>query len=329
MADSSFVWTKSIPLVPDVEFESVLESAYQAAESAWDELSGSLEPASSSHRSRWPVSRSLDISSGSERVVAPPAPRPRIEGCPTPVPPSPRPKIEGRPTPTPPASRRSQSPGSQPSSSSAVSAVPAADIVVGPAEDIYQAEASSPAEPILIAEETPEPCILYRADDLTPVVTWCPRAIREGYRRVISLDQRKGVDRDIGQTIALVRAALACGIAVVVLSYIPDSSFDDHGSRAVRLWRTVLDNCTYRLTPLPIIVTSKPLGPLGKLSAIRYIWTRLCWDHSYSAFEWWCHVDDRQDIVAEVNSDRHQRAVCWRPKDRRSLLKLCQDERLL
>ena len=46
MADSSFIWTKSIPLVPDVEFESVLESAYQAAESAWDELSGSLEPAS-------------------------------------------------------------------------------------------------------------------------------------------------------------------------------------------------------------------------------------------------------------------------------------------
>ena len=170
----------------------MLESACQAAESAWDELSGHLEPASSSHRSRSPVSRSLDISSGSERVVVPPAPRPRIEGCPTPVPPSPRPKIEGRPTPTPPASRRLQTPGpaqrSQPSSSSAVSAVPAADIVVGPAEDIYQAEASSPAEPILIAEETPEPCVLYRADDLTPVVTWCARAIREGCRKVSSLD---------------------------------------------------------------------------------------------------------------------------------------------
>ena len=174
------------------------------------------------------MARSLDISSGSERVVVPPAPRPRIEGCPTPVPPSPRPKIEGRPTPTPPAPRRSQTSGpaqrSQPSSSSAVSAVPAADIVVGPAEEIFQAE----AEPILIAEEAPEPCVL-----------WCARAISEGWTTVISLDQRKVADRDISQTIALVKAALACHVAVVVLSYIPDSSFDDHGSRAINLWQTV------------------------------------------------------------------------------------------
>ena len=287
VADSSFIWTKSIPLVPDVEFESVLESAYQAAESAWNELSGSLEtlePASSSHRSRSPVARSLDISSGSERVVVPPAPRPRIEGCPTPVPPSPRPKIEGRLTPTPPAPRRSQTSGpaqrSQPSSSSAVSAVPAADIVVGLAEEIFQAE----AEPILIAEEAPEPCVLYKAEDFTPVVDWCTRAIRQGWTKVISLDQHKVADRDISQTIALVKAALACRVAVVVLSYIPDSSFDDHGSRAINLWQTVLAACDYTLQPLPIIVTSKPTGRLGKLSAVRYIWNRLYWDHSCSAF---------------------------------------------
>ena len=91
----------------------------------------------------------------------------------------------------------------------------------------------------------------------------------------------------------------------------------------------MLAACDYTLQPLPIIVTSRPTGRLGKLSDVRYIWNRLYWDHSYSAFEWWCHVDDRQDIVAEVNSDRRQRAVCWHPKDRRSLLKLCQDERLL
>ena len=324
VADGSFVWTKSIPLVPDVEFECVLEPAYQAAESAWDELSGSLEPASSSHRSRSPVSRSLDISSGSERVVVPPAPRPRIDCCSTPVPPSPRPKIEGRPTPTPPASRRSQTPGpaqrSQTLSSAAVSTQPAADIVVvGPAEDIYQAEASSPTEP----------CVLYPASDLTPVVTWCAEAIRQGCRKVISLDQHRVADRNLGQTIALVRTALASGIAVVVLLYISGSSFDDHGQRAVTLWRTVLDSCTYPLAPLPIIVTSKPLGHLGKYSALRYIRNHLFWDHDSLEFEAWTHIDDRQDIVAEVNADRYQRAVCWHPRDRRSLLKLCQDERLL
>ena len=324
VADSSFVWTKSIPLVPDVEFESVLESAYQAAESAWDELSGSLEPASSSRRSRSPVSRSLDISSGSERVVVPPAPRPRIEGCPTPVPPSPRPKIEGRPTPTPPASRRSQTPGpaqrSQPSSSSAaVSAQPAADIVVvGPAEDIYQAEASS----------TTEPCVLYPASDLWPVISWCAEAIRQGYRRIISLDKHKVADRDISQTTALVRTALSKEIAIVVLSYIPDSSFASHGRSALDLWRTVLNSVAYPLAPLPIIVTSKPVGPLGKHSALRYIRNHLFWSHDLE-FNAWTHIDDRQDIVAEINADRFQHTICWHPKDRRSLLKLCQDERIL
>ena len=60
--------------VEDIEFETVLESALQAAESAWDELSGPLEPASSSHRSRSPAARSLDIPSGFQRVAVPPVP---------------------------------------------------------------------------------------------------------------------------------------------------------------------------------------------------------------------------------------------------------------
>ena len=260
VADSSFTWTKSIPLVPDVEFESVLESAYQAAESAWDELSSSLEPASSSQRSRSPVSRPLDISSGSERVVVPRTPRPRIEGCPTPIPPVPRPVVCGQKTPLPPKAKPKGKETSIPSQTSGSSQRPPIGLD-SPAEVSNQAEASSPTEP----------CVLYPASDLTPVVTWCAEAIRQGYRKVISLDQHRVADRNIGQTIALVRTALASGIAVVVLSYIPDSSFDDHGQHAVTLWRTELDSCTYPLAPLPIIVTSKPLGHLGKYSALRYI----------------------------------------------------------
>ena len=340
MEASSFVWTKSIPLVPDIEFETVLESAYQAAESAWGELSGPLEPASSSHRSRSPAARSLDTPSGLERVAVPPVPRPRIEGCPTPIPPTPRPVISGQKTPLPPKARSkgseppipSQTSGptrapraeialsfgsSEPSSASAVSAVPAANIVE-PAEEVHQAEASS----------TTEPCVLYPASDLWPVISWCAEAIRQGYRRIISLDEHKVADRDISQTTALVRTALSYGIAIVVLSYIPDSSFASHGRSALELWRTVLDSVAYPLAPLPIIVTSKPLGHLGKHSVLRYIRNHLFWSHDLE-FDAWTHIDDRQDIVAEINADRFQHAICWRPKDRRSLLKLCQDERIL
>ena len=340
---SSFVWTKSIPLVPDIEFETVLESAYQAAEPAWDELSEPLEPASSSHRSRSPAARSLDIPSGFERVAVTPAPRPRIEGCPTPIPPTPRPVISGQKTPLPPRARSkesklsipSQTSGpsraahveivppvgfSEPSSSStAVSAVPAATIVV-PDEEDPAAEASA----------STELCVLYPANDLWPVINWSAEAIRQGYRRLITLDEHKVADRDITQTTVLVRTALSKGVAIAVLSYIPDSSFASHGQTALDLWRGILSSIDFplELAPLPIIVTSKPKGPAGKASTIRYVRNHLFWSHELE-FRDWTHIDDRGDIVAEINSDRFLRAICWDPRDRRSLLKLCQDNQLL
>ena len=340
---SSFVWTKSIPLVPDIEFETVLESAYQAAESAWDEFSEPLEPASSSHRSRSPAARSLDIPSGFERVAVTPAPRPRIEGCPTPIPPTPRPVISGQKTPLPPRARSkeskpsisSQTSGpsrapyteivppvgfSEPSSSStAVSAVPAATIVV-PDEEDPAAEASA----------STELCVLYPANDLWPVINWSASTIRQGYRRLITLDEHKVADRDITQTTVLVRTALSKGVAIAVLSYIPDSSFASHGQTALDLWRGVLSSIDFplELAPLPIIVTSKPKGPAGKASTIRYVRNHLFWSHELE-FRDWTHIDDRGDIVAEINSDRFLRAICWDPRDRRSLLKLCQDNQLL
>ena len=340
---SSFVWTKSIPLVPDIEFETVLESAYQAAESAWDELSEPLEPASSSHRSRSPAARSLDIPSGFERVAVTPAPRPRIEGCPTPIPPTPRPVISGQKTPLPPRPRSKESKPSIPSqtsgpsraprteivppvgfsepssSSTAVSAVPAATIVV-PDEEDPAAEASA----------STELCVLYPANDLWPVISWSAEAIRQGYRRLITLDERKVADRDITQTTVLVRTALSKGIAIAVLSYIPDSSIASRGQNALDLWRRVLSSIDFplELAPLPITVTSKPKGPAGKSSAIRYIRNHLYWSHELE-FRDWTHIDDRGDIVAEINADRFQRAICWDPRDRRSLLKLCQDNQLL
>ena len=340
---SSFVWTKSIPLVPDIESETVLESAYQAAESAWDELSGPLEPASSSHRSRSFAARSLDIPSGFERVAVPPVPRPRIEGCPTPIPPTPRPVISGQKTPLPPRARSkgsepsipSQTPGpsraphvasfvgpSEPSSSSAaVSVQPAADIVVvDSAEDIPQAEAGPQTEL----------CVLYPSSDLWPVINWSAEAIRQGYRRLITLDEHKVADRDIAQTTVLVRTALSKGVAIAVLSYIPDSSFASHGQTALDLWRGVLSSIDFplELAPLPIIVTPKPKGPAGKASTIRYVRNHLFWSHELE-FRDWTHIDDRGDIVAEINSDRFLRAICWDPRDRRSLLKLCQDNQLV
>ena len=120
------------------------------------------------------------------------------------------------------------------------------------------------------------------------------------------------------------------GIAITVLSYIPDSSFASHGQNALDLWRRVLSSIDFplELAPLPIIVTSKPKGPAGKSSAIRYIRNHLYWSHELE-FGDWTHIDDRSDVVAEINADRFQRAICWDPRDRRSLLKLCQDEQLL
>ena len=295
---------------------------------------------SASSRSRSPAPRSLDTPSGFKRVAVPPVPRPRIEGCPTPTLPTPRPVISGQKTPLPPRARskgsepsiESQTSGpsraphteiappdgsSEPSSASAVSAVPAATIVV-PDEEDHQAEASSATEL----------CVLYPASDLWPVINWSAETIRQGYRRIISLDEHKVADRDISQTTALVRTALSKSIAITVLSFIPDSSFASRGQSALDLWRTVLSSIDYplELAPLPIIVTSKPKGPAGKILGIAL--NHLYWSHELE-FRDWTHIDDRDDIVAEINADRFQRAICWHPRDRRSLLKLCQDERLL
>ena len=332
---AGFVWKRREPLLPGFSIEAIA-AAFEAASSdtigALEDFLNPPEVPSASSRSRSPVPRSLDTPSGFERVAVPPVPRPRIEGCPTPIPPTPRPVISGQKTPLPPRARSkgsepsipSQTSGpsraprteivppvgsSEPSSSSAaVSVQPAADIVVvGPAEDIPQAEASS----------TTELCVLYPANDLWPVINWSAETIRHGYRRIISLDEHKVADRDVSQTTALVRTALSQGIAITVLSYIPDSSFASHGQNALDLWRRVLSSIDYplELAPLPIIVTSKPKGPAGKSSALRYIRNHLYWSHELE-FRDWTHIDDRVDIVAEINADRFQRAICWDPRDR-------------
>ena len=167
--------------------------------------------------------------------------------------------------------------------------------------------------------------MLYPANDLWSVINWSAEAIRQGYHRLITLDEHKVADRDIAQTTVLVRTALSKGVAIAVLSYTPDSSFASHGQNALDLWRRVLSSIDFplELAPLPITVTPKPKGPAGKSSTIRYIRS-----HELE-FRDWTHIDDRGDIVAEINSDRFQRAICWDPRDRRSLLKLCQDNQLL
>ena len=336
---TGFIWKRREPLLPDFNIKAIAAAFESAASETISVLEDSLNPLevpSASSRSRSPVPRSLDTPSGFERVAVPPVPRPRIEGCPTPTPPTPRPVISGQKTPLPPKAR---SKGSEPSIPSQTSGPTRAQHIEtasssGSPQQLFSSPAVSiepAAEPGSGQTEVSSPtelCKLYRAEDLTPVITWCAEAIRQGYRKIISLDEHKVADRDISQTTALVRTALSYGIAIVVLSYIPDSSFASHGRSAVNLWRTVLDSCAYPLAPLPIIVTSKPLGRLGKYSALRYIRNHLFWDHDSLEFDAWTHIDDRQDIVAEINADRFQRAVCWHPKDRRSLLKLCQDERI-
>ena len=348
VTSAGFVWKRREPLLPGFDIESIAAAFEAATSDTIFALDNSLEPSevpAESSRSRSTVPRSLDTPSGVERVAVPPVPRPRIEGCPTPTPPTARPVISGQKTPLPPKAR-SRSKGSEPSipsqtsgpsraphtdiapfvgsepssSSTAVSAVPAATIVV-PDEEDPAAEASAPTEL----------CVLYRAEDLTPVITWCAEAFRQGYRRLITLDEHKVADRDIAQTTVLVRTALSKGVAIAVLSFIPDPSFASHGQNALDLWRRVLSSIDFplELAPLPIIVTRKPKGPAGKSSTIiRYIRNHLYWSHELE-FRDWTHIDDRGDIVAEMNSERFQRAICWDPRDRRSLLKLCQESALV
>ena len=340
VTSAGFIWKRREPLLPDFDIESIAAAFEAATSDTIFALDNSLDPSevpAESSRSRSPVPRSLVTPSGVERVAVPPVPR--IEGCPTPTPPTPRPVIAGQKTPLPPKARPKGSepsiPGptraphiesappvgfSEPSSSStAVSARPAATIVV-PDEEDPAAEASTPTEL----------CVLYPSNDLWPVINWSAEAIRQGYRRLITLDEHKVADRDIAQTTVLVRTALSKGVAIAVLSYIPDSSLASHGQNALDLWRGVLSSIDFplELAPLPIIVTPKPKGPAGKASTIRYVRNHLFWSHELE-FRDWTHIDDRGDIVAEINSDRFLRAICWDPRDRRSLLKLCQDNQLV
>ena len=332
-----FIWKRREPLLPGFDIGSIAAAFEDAASDTHVALEHRLEEAQAeSSRSRSPVPRSLDTPSGVERVAVPPVPRPRIEGCPTPTPPTPRPVISGQKTPVPPKAKPKGSepllPGpfraphvasfvgpSEPSSSStAVSARPAAIVV--PDEEDPAAEADAPTEL----------CVLRPSNDLWPVISWSAEAIRQGYRRLITLDEHKVADRDIAQTTVLVRTALSKGVAIAVLSYIPDSSFASHGQNALDLWRGVLSSIDFplELAPLPIIVTPKPKGPAGEASTIRYVRNHLFWSHELE-FRDWTHIDDRGDIVAEINSDRFLRAICWDPRDRRSLLKLCQDNQLV
>ena len=332
-----FIWKGREPLLPGFDIGSIAAAFEDAASDTHVALEHRLEEAQAeSSRSRSPVPRSFNTPSGVERVAVPPVPRPRIEGCPTPTPPTPRPVISGQKTPVPPKAKPKGSepliPGpsraphvasfvgpSEPSSSStAVSARPAAIVV--PDEEDPAAEADAPTEL----------CLLRPSNDLWPVISWSAEAIRQGYRRLITLDEHKVADRDVAQTTVLVRTALSKGVAIAVLSYIPDSSFASHGQNALDLWRGVLSSIDFplELAPLPIIVTPKPKGPAGKASTIRYVRNHLFWSHELE-FRDWTHIDDRGDIVAEINSDRFLRAICWDPRDRRSLLKICQDNQLV
>ena len=339
-----FIWKRREPLLPGFDIGSIAAAFEDAASDTHVAPEHRLEEVlAESSRSRSPAPRSLDTPSVVERVAVPPVPRPRIEGCPTPIPPTPRPVISGQKTPLPPRARSKGSEPSIPSQTSGPSRAPHVASFVGPSEPSSSSAAVSvqPAADIVVvdsAENIPqaeagpqtELCVLYPSSDLWPVINWSAEAIRQGYRRLITLDEHKVADRDIAQTTVLVRTALSKGVAIAVLSYIPDSSFASHGQNALDLWRGVLSSIDFplELAPLPIIVTPKPKGPAGKASTIRYVRNHLFWSHELE-FRDWTHIDDRGDIVAEINSDRFLRAICWGPRDRRSLLKLCQDNQLV
>ena len=84
---AGFVWKRREPLLPDFNIEAIAAAFESAASETIGILEDSLNPPapSASSRSRSPVPRSLDTRSGLERVAVPPVPRPRIEGCPTPI----------------------------------------------------------------------------------------------------------------------------------------------------------------------------------------------------------------------------------------------------
>ena len=185
-----------------------------------------------------------------------------------------------------------------------------------------EAVLAEPSRPLPLSE-------LHRYDSgLEQVTQWFERAISLGFRYLLALDQRKVADRNVSQTRDIVRAALAERTIVVVCSFIPDSSFLSHGRNAQALWDPIIADIAEYPRPLPIIVTSKPLHRWGKASCLRHLRNQL-WHQRQASFDSWVHVDDRLDIVREVDAERGLRGVHWDPRDRRSLLELCRAEGVL
>ena len=115
---------------------------------------------------------------------------------------------------------------------------------------------------------------------------------------------------------------------VVVCSFIPDSSFLSHGRNAQALWDPIIADIAEYPRPLPIIVTSKPLHRWGKAPCLRHLRNQL-WHQQQASFDSWVHVDDRLDIVREIDAERGLRGVHWDIRDRRTLLELCRAEGVL
>ncbi|OLP78598.1 hypothetical protein AK812_SmicGene41208 [Symbiodinium microadriaticum] len=189
-------------------------------------------------------------------------------------------------------------------------------------EVIAPAAPVTPPRPLPLSE-------LHRYDSgLVQVTQWFERVISLGFRYLLALDQHKVADRNVSQTRDIVRAALAVRTIVVVCSFIPDSSFLSHGRNAQALWNPIIADIAEYPCPLPIIVTSKPLYRWGKASCLRHLRDQL-WHQQQASFDSWVHVDDRLDIVREIDAERGLRGVHWDVRDRRSLLELCRAEGVL
>ena len=189
-------------------------------------------------------------------------------------------------------------------------------------QELAHSATAEPSRPLPLSE-------LHRFDGgLEQVTQWFGRAISLGFRYLLALDQHKVADRSVSQTRDIVRAALAECTIVVVCSFIPNSSFLSHGRNAQALWDPIIADIAEYPRPLPIIVTSKPLYRWGKASCLRHLRDQL-WHQQQASFDSWVHVDDRLDIVREIDAERGLRGVHWDPRDRRSLLELCRAEGVL
>ena len=265
-----------------------------------------------------------------EGIEVPLTPRPKVAGHPTPTPPSPRPVISGQRTPVPPKARPRSGPSRAPELFAEVFAEPASSsdaFVVVPVSDV----AAEDDTEVVVVDPPREPCKLHNASvGLSEVLLWLTQAIGLGYRYILSLDQHHVADRSVSQTRELLQVATRERTLVCVLSFIPKNSYEAHGNKALALWRDAVSSCAdYPLRPLPLIVTSQPLGPWGKAATLRWLRERLWSDHDQASWTLWTHVDDRADICKEFSGGRGIKAVHWHVRDRRSLLTLCREEGVL